>query len=97
MKKYKRPDMRGTLILSANAVMALSLSACASVYELTCTGAYACSGDKVMAGTQIDAAIVAGSASNCSTECWMGVLAAIDFPFSFVLDIVVLPYTLSTR
>lgn len=85
------------LTLAANASMALSLSACASVYGLTCTGAYACSSDKVMAGTQIDAALVAGATSNCSAECWMGVLAAIDFPFSFVMDIVVLPYTLSTR
>ncbi|GAB2905034.1 hypothetical protein GCM10027046_38460 [Uliginosibacterium flavum] len=83
--------------IAANATMVLSLSACASIYGLSCSGAYACSSDKVMAGTQIDAALVAGAASNCSTECWMGVLAAIDFPFSFVLDIVVLPYTLSTR
>ncbi len=90
--------MKHFLLRAATIVMALSLSACASMYGLTCSGAYTCpSSDRVMAGTRMDAALVAGATSNCSAECWMGVLAAIDFPFSFVLDLVVLPYTLSTR
>ncbi|MDP5241310.1 YceK/YidQ family lipoprotein [Uliginosibacterium sp. 31-16] len=89
--------MQRLLIRAATIAMALSLSACASVYGLTCSGAYACPGDKVMAGTQIDAALVAGATNNCSAECWMGVLAAVDFPFSFVLDLVALPYALIAR